>query len=42
MVTMVNKVATDFFVMTFNVVTNVPKAEPGLRRRSVAARLLGL
>ena len=42
MVKLVIKVATDFLVITFNVVTNVPIAKPGLRRRSVAARLLGL
>jgi hypothetical protein len=42
MVTLVIKVATDFLVITFNVVTNIPIAEPGLRRRSAAARLLGL
>jgi hypothetical protein len=42
MVTLVIKDATDFLVITLNVVTNVPITEPGLRRRSAAARLLGL
>jgi hypothetical protein len=36
MVTLVIKVATDFLVITFNVFTNVPIAETGLRRRSFA------
>jgi hypothetical protein len=42
MATLVVKVATDFVVITFNVVTNVPIVESGLRHRSTAARLLGL
>jgi hypothetical protein len=41
MVTLVNKVATDFLIMTFNVVLNVLIDEPCLRRRSAAALLLG-
>jgi len=42
MVTLVIKGATDFLVITFNVVINVPIAEPGQRSRSAAVRLLEL
>jgi hypothetical protein len=42
MVKLFVKVATDFLIITLNVVTNVPITELSLRRRSAAARLLGL